>query len=52
MPIFKYNSETRYLRDLQIIREKFQLLVQSAGCLNPEQLQLIISNIPLFTDLK
>lgn len=39
------------MRGIYIIREKFQLLMQSAGCLSPKQLQFIFSNIPLFTVL-
>lgn len=38
------------MRVLHIITEQVQLL-KSAGCLSPQQLQFIFSNIPLLTDL-
>ncbi|XP_055487741.1 uncharacterized protein si:dkey-91i10.2 [Leucoraja erinacea] len=39
------NTESSYGEDLRIIREEFQLPMQAAGLLTPEQLAVIFSNI-------
>ncbi|XP_078259409.1 uncharacterized protein arhgef49 [Rhinoraja longicauda] len=39
------NTESSYGEDLRIIREEFQLPMQAAGLLTPEQLAVVFSNI-------
>ncbi|XP_043847334.1 uncharacterized protein LOC122745940 [Dromiciops gliroides] len=45
------HTEASYGEDLRIIKEQFQLPMQSAGLLSPGQLQVVFSNIQELIDL-